>query len=556
MKTKLVLWGTNAQDEKVLIALRLRAKDNKVDIYTFPEEVATEEFGKLMLNEWRNDQEVAFPENHTQLERELSITDGLLPDDLKVTRGDVIQRAQTEWHFVVLSSKLNQMYQSELAELKEKVDQLKSFDSQTWESLKGFWSKVQGQVRERNLFRDHANSLRDNTNALFTRLKELRASLDDEFQQKSKTHFDSFMESLKEVEDKIVQGLNLSSIFDDLKKMQRRFRDTKLTRDHRSKIWERLDSAFKKVKEKKFGPDANADSSPMERLKRRYNGLIVAIEKMEKSIKRDHDDLKFQDRKIADSDGQLEAQIRQAKIKMIEERIRSKEEKLAEMNKTKEELESRMETQKTKDAQRAEQEKLAAAKLAAKQKIAEEIKEAEKNRVGDEKIEKAAEAISGDKEKEDSMVEAIATTMGEAGENVKSALEDVIDTVKAVAEVVGGKMEKAALEVKEKVVAATEELEKKVKTQPEDFKIIEGIGPKIEEIIHAAGITTYAKLAVKSPEEIKAILAEAGNRYKSHDPTTWPRQAQIADNGDWDELKAWQEKLDGGKEVKNSTEEE
>ena len=150
--------------------------------------------------------------------------------------------------------------------------------------------------------------------------------------------------------DKIVNGLNLSSIFDDLKKMQRNFRDTKLTREHRSKVWDRLDAAFKQVKEKKFGPDANAESSPMERLKRRYNGLIVAIEKMQKSIKRDHDDLNFQGRKIADTDGQLEAQIRQAKIKMIEERIRSKEEKLSEMNKTKIELENRIEAQKGKDA--------------------------------------------------------------------------------------------------------------------------------------------------------------------------------------------------------------
>ncbi|MBI5916581.1 MAG: SUMF1/EgtB/PvdO family nonheme iron enzyme [Bacteroidetes bacterium] len=77
-------------------------------------------------------------------------------------------------------------------------------------------------------------------------------------------------------------------------------------------------------------------------IKRRYDGLISAIEKMEQSIGRDKNDLDFQRHKIDTTDGQLEAQIRQAKIVMIEERLSSKEEKLAEMNVTKEGLEKRL----------------------------------------------------------------------------------------------------------------------------------------------------------------------------------------------------------------------
>ncbi len=118
MKTKLVLWGTDKDENRILIALELRPKDNKVNLFTFPESIATEVFANQMLSEWRNGQEVAFPEGHTTQERELSISDGLLPDNIKVERGDIVQRAQTEWHFVVLSSKLNEAYQTELAELK------------------------------------------------------------------------------------------------------------------------------------------------------------------------------------------------------------------------------------------------------------------------------------------------------------------------------------------------------------------------------------------------------------------------------------------------------
>lgn len=571
MKTKLVLWGTNAQDEKVLIGLELRPNDNKVNIHTFPENLATEEFSKLMLNEWRNGQEVAFPEGHTVMERELSITEGLLPDDLKVERGDLIQRAQTEWHFVVLSSKLNEAYQTELAELKEKIEQLSSYDSQTWESLKGFWNKVQSQVRERNLFREHANSLRDNTNALFTKLKGMRASLDEEFQEKSETHFNTFMGNLKELEDRLVKGMNLSGIFNELKDLQRAFRDTKLTKDHRSKVWDRLDATFKAVKEKKFGPQSNEDSSPTERLKRRYDGLMVAIEKMEKSIKRDKDDLGFQNHKIATTDGQLEAQIRQAKIKMIEERIRSKEVKLEEMHKTRGELEKRIESQKGKDAKRAEQQKVEAAKAAAKVKIAEEIKQAEEARKGDEKIEKAAEAIVDGKKapEKETIVSAVSVTMNEAGESVSDAIEDVVDTIRAVAEVIGGKVSEAVEEAKEKVETIVEEMKEEVHTktapkeekeetmaQSDDLKAVEGIGPKIEGILNEGGIRTYVQLAAASVEQIKGLLEAAGGRYKNHNPTTWPRQSKLAADGKWDELKVWQDELDGGKEVVKASGEE
>jgi len=49
-------------------------------------------------------------------------------------------------------------------------------------------------------------------------------------------------------------------------------------------------------------------------------------------------------------------------------------------------------------------------------------------------------------------------------------------------------------------------------------------------------------------KKLRTILALAGNSYKIHDPETWPRQARLAHQGKWDELLAWQEKLNGGVE--------
>ncbi|NND62809.1 MAG: 50S ribosomal protein L21 [Flavobacteriaceae bacterium] len=78
----------------------------------------------------------------------------------------------------------------------------------------------------------------------------------------------------------------------------------------------------------------------------------------------------------------------------------------------------------------------------------------------------------------------------------------------------------------------------------DDLKKIEGIGPKIAETLTAAGIATFSDLAKADPKNISEIISGVrGN----HVPDTWPQQAKLAADGKWDELKALQDKLDGGK---------
>jgi large subunit ribosomal protein L21 len=87
---------------------------------------------------------------------------------------------------------------------------------------------------------------------------------------------------------------------------------------------------------------------------------------------------------------------------------------------------------------------------------------------------------------------------------------------------------------------------KKAATKGDDLKKIEGIGPKIAEIFNNAGITTFAQLAETSIEKLQEILAAAGSRYASKKPGSWPKQAKMAAEGKWDELKEWQDAHDHG----------
>jgi len=82
----------------------------------------------------------------------------------------------------------------------------------------------------------------------------------------------------------------------------------------------------------------------------------------------------------------------------------------------------------------------------------------------------------------------------------------------------------------------------------DDLKKIEGIGPKIESLLNQAGIKNFAALAKTPVEKLKEILRAAGSRFRLADPTTWPRQAQMASEERWEELQDYQDALNGGRE--------
>lgn len=80
-----------------------------------------------------------------------------------------------------------------------------------------------------------------------------------------------------------------------------------------------------------------------------------------------------------------------------------------------------------------------------------------------------------------------------------------------------------------------------------DLKIIEGIGPAIEELFKNHGVTTWKALAMTTVEKCQEILDSEGERFRVHDPETWHEQARLAYQGKWEKLHEWQQQLKGGK---------
>ena len=84
------------------------------------------------------------------------------------------------------------------------------------------------------------------------------------------------------------------------------------------------------------------------------------------------------------------------------------------------------------------------------------------------------------------------------------------------------------------------------KTGADDLTAVEGIGPKIADLLIADGISSFAQLASTKLITIESILKAAGSRYSMANPSTWSEQASLLATGDYAGFEKLAEELDGG----------
>lgn len=83
--------------------------------------------------------------------------------------------------------------------------------------------------------------------------------------------------------------------------------------------------------------------------------------------------------------------------------------------------------------------------------------------------------------------------------------------------------------------------------RPDDLEVVTGIGPKIARLLINRGITTWKALADTSVAYIQEILEkDGGERYRIHNPESWPHQASLLDDGRWDEFRELRDSIRAG----------
>ena len=123
---------------------------------------------------------------------------------------------------------------------------------------------------------------------------------------------------------------------------------------------------------------------------------------------------------------------------------------------------------------------------------------------------------------------------------------------KAFSQVYGYSVENCVLTVPAAIKKAATEKTKTVKKEKivvlsDDLTKIEGIGKKIAALLAKENINTYKELSKCSIKKLQLILDTAGSKFNVHDPATWPKQAKLAADGQWETLTSLQEELKGGK---------
>jgi small subunit ribosomal protein S1 len=128
------------------------------------------------------------------------------------------------------------------------------------------------------------------------------------------------------------------------------------------------------------------------------------------------------------------------------------------------------------------------------------------------------------------------------GEVGKTTAKD--DETKTVAKKADKKESKKTVKKAEKKAVESKVKSRKSKAKGDDLTKIEGIGPKIAEVLAENGVDTFAKLADAKDVDVQEMIKDVrGN----HDAGTWNEQAALARDEKWEELEKMQEELDGGK---------
>lgn len=335
IKNRFSTWALSEKDEKILVALELNTQNLQVEIKTIPATILTDELSQNILNNWVAGEDVNFPEGTTTTSS--SFTDeSILPDSIKVDgKSGAIRQLQNEWSYLLLSIKLFEQFNIQLEEIKLKAAELKTYSHDLFEEAKQFWENVLEYRKEKEISQDKLNVIKSEINMVFEHLKHLKENMLKEKDENTERVQKAIDEQLSVITTKLDdKTVHFKTLMDELRNIQNHLKSQDVKREIKNILFDNIQACFEKVKTRRDEVLGGSNNS-------RVEGLKQVADRMLKSLQLDKKDLDYNQKKLDTANNRLEQQLREAKMKVLIDKISSKEEKLKDINQTIEKLEKK-----------------------------------------------------------------------------------------------------------------------------------------------------------------------------------------------------------------------
>lgn len=331
LREKAVLWGFDTQENDIVFAMQLKVNLNKVDFYIYKRKDLNKQELDQLTETWVNSSENELPQGYSYIEHDMSAS-SFLPDNVLAKDMDSVQKLKQEWLIAILSQRLFQMYKIEIDNLNEKVKEAKKYDKTLNEAAKDIWEKIKLHREEQNLTRENVDELKEDCNKLFDKIKLLREQSNNEYETESVSNMELVETRMKEFDKELDnQFVSFKKVFEELKAFQQLTRNMNFTKAHREEVRLKINQRFDVLNQKRESYNEQRGSFVEQRLK----GLEEAIHKMQDSINYDKKQREIQEKGMGRAETKLEIQLREMKLKVFDDKIKSKQEKLDDMLKTK-----------------------------------------------------------------------------------------------------------------------------------------------------------------------------------------------------------------------------
>lgn len=112
-----------------------------------------------------------------------------------------------------------------------------------------------------------------------------------------------------------------------------------------------------------------------------------------------------------------------------------------------------------------------------------------------------------------------------ATKSITSFRKNAEEKIEDIQEEITSRVTSTPAKVK-KTVSPKAKSRKVTSTKVKDLKVIDGIGPKMEKILHAGGIKTVDALAKASISKIERVIEKSGSNFRAINPESWLAQAK------------------------------